>query len=204
MSVYKLQPIPLLGVGLGALLSACVWRTGTADHYFGPVWFRYTAPPAGKAYVGQVLRVGLGLEGGTNWGFSLGVSNRTAIAPVLADTAGQGREARPESGSMPWGPGGTLKAGVWNFSPFYLRVQREPRVFFIARTLHGGEAVVGQDGNALTLGYARRTLFTPPDHAFARLRYDDGQPLEAEAAAWPGSEIPPSTLPRELTHENPD
>jgi len=33
---------------LTLLLNACAWRAGDAEHYIGPILFRYSAPPNGR------------------------------------------------------------------------------------------------------------------------------------------------------------
>ncbi|CAG1000609.1 hypothetical protein GPROT1_03843 [Gammaproteobacteria bacterium] len=169
---------------LALLLNACVWRSGDADHYLGPVLFRYSTPPNRKAYVGQVVRLGLSAEAGNNWGIVLGVSERITVAPLLAATGQQDRDAAQYRWLMPLGFEQTPAADEWNLSLLYLRVEHGPGRFFLSRSIHGAEFALGEEANALTVGYARRTLFTPPDNAISRLRFDDSRPLASQATVW--------------------
>ncbi len=69
-----LGAIALLPCALFA--GGCAWHTADAEHYFGPVWFRYSSGDA--AHVRQTRRFGLLLEGGGQWSLMLFLS--TAVA----------------------------------------------------------------------------------------------------------------------------
>jgi hypothetical protein len=55
MSGY-LGGLAYLVPGVALAVTGCAWRSGTVEHYLGPVSFRYTSPPCGKAYVSQIIR----------------------------------------------------------------------------------------------------------------------------------------------------
>lgn len=185
--------------------SACVWRTDDAEHYIGPVLFRYAAPPIGKAYVGQMVRLGLSAEAGTSWGLALGVSERIAVAPLVAATSKNDQPPSHNRWRVPLSFSQTPTAGEWNFSLLYLHVEREPGSFFISRTIHGAEIVLGEEANAFSIGIVSRTLFTPPDNTISKLHYERARPLESQAKVW--LDVPehgdlPSDLIKEITHGN--
>lgn len=198
----------LLGTALVALcpmwaLTGCAWRSMTADHYFGPVLFRSSAPPSGRAYVNQVMRIGVSGEAGTNWGVTFGVSERTMVAPEDFSAGNPHQNAktfRPETPSVRHGADAE-HTEQWHFSPFYLRVERPQNAFFIARTTYGAELGAGDEACALTAGFARRTLFTPPDNSISQIHFEAAHPLQASARIWrdiKSTDLLPTHLGEEL------
>lgn len=173
-----------LGLLLAPFFTACVWRADDAEHYIGPVIFRYSAPPNGNAYVGQVVRLGVSAEAGTSWGIALGASERITVAPLVIPATNKDQTSSHGRWMMPLSFSPTPTVGKWNFSLLYLRVARDPGSFFLSRAIQGAEIVFGEEANALSVGIAHRTLFTPPDNAISRLRFDDNRPLESRATVW--------------------
>lgn len=193
------------GLLIAPFFSACVWRGVDAEHYIGPVLFRYVTPSNGNAYVSQVVRFGVAAEAGTSWGIALGMSERIAVTPQFAPTGKKDQRARHNRWLMPLSFSQTPTSGEWNFSLLYLRVEREPGIFFISRTTHGAEIVVGEEATAFSLGTVSRTLFTPPDNAISKLHFERARPLKSLAKVW--LEVPehgdlPSDLIKEKTHDN--
>jgi hypothetical protein len=186
-------------------LGGCSWQSDNAEHFIGPMLFRYSAPPIGKAYVGQVIRFGISAEAGINWGLSIGLLDRVAVTPLVS-TPGKTVQAQSiPQWVMPLGHSRTPEAGRWNFCLVYCRVERKAGIFFISRTIHGAEMVVGGEANAFSIGIVSRTLFTPPDDAIAKLHYERARPLESQAMVW--FDIPergdlPSGLLKEITYDN--
>lgn len=194
-----------LSLLLTLLLSACVLKTRDTEHYLGPVMFRYAAPPKGNAYVGQVVRLGLSTEVGRSWGVSLGMSERIAVTPLVSSAEKKNQIINHSRWLMPLSFFQTPTAGEWNFSLLYLRVEREPGIFFISRTIYGAEIVVGEEANAFSVGTVSRTIFTPPDNAISKLHYERDRPLKALAKVWfnvaERNDLP-SDLIKEITHDN--
>ena len=183
------------------LSSGCAWRMGNVEHYIGPVLFRYVGPPSGKAYVSQVIRYGISAEAGSEWGVSVGVSERIAVAPLPLPDG----EARPPAPAPRWStPLSLLRAPAannWNLSVIYLRVEGLPRPHLVSRTIYGAEILVGSEVNALSVGAVWRTLFTPPENAFSMVHFDTSRPLEARAWVWfdaPERSVPISELLKEI------
>jgi len=101
---------------------------------------------------------------------------------------------------MPLSPFQAPAPGQWNLSLLYLRVDREPRAFFLSRTIYGAEILLGEETNALTVGAARRTRHTPPDNAFLMLHFESSRPMDARAKFWfdvPETGAVPGAAPRE-------
>lgn len=151
--------------------TACAWRRGGQEHYFGPVMFRSQEPPAGAARITDVIRFGLLLEGGSQWGIALGANRRIAVAPV--EVCGPGT---PVSGITVFGLL-TAAGEEWTFSPFYLRIMDAPAAAFWSRTSYGAEVTAGPEIAAISLGAMSRTLFVPAVDSLSRLVFDDSRPL---------------------------
>ena len=169
---------------LAMLASACSWRSGGVEHYVGPVLFRYSAPPKGHAYVGQVIRLGIAAEAGTDWGIAVGAAERIAVLPV-AFKEGQ---TKPKDELFRWltplNPVTSPSADDWHFSLIYLRVERPPSGFFISRSIYGAELVVGKETNAISMGAVSRNGFVPVADAFSMLHFESHRPMEARAKVW--------------------
>lgn len=190
-----------IGLLLAPFFSACAFRSGNMEHYFGPVLFRYAMPPNGNAYVSQVIRPGLAAEAGASWGIAMGLSERITVSPVIVATEKKEQPATRNHWLMPLAFSQTPTAGEWNFSLFYLRIEHEPGSFFLSRAIRGAEIVYGEEANNLTVGFAHKTLFTPPDNAMSKLRFEDAHPLESKATVWldvPGHSGLPDSLLKEI------
>ncbi len=183
------------------LLSGCAWRTGQVEHYVGPVLFRYMGPPGGEAHVIQVKHLGLSGEVGTQWGLSVGLSERTAIAPQAFSAA----EPRPPIESARWSmPLSLLSPPVaerWNLSFLYLRGEGVPKPRFVRRVIYGVGVHFGSEARAVSVGVASRTLLEPPMDALSVLRFDESRPLETRFAVWhdaPELDLPVSEILKEV------
>jgi len=191
-----------LGLLIAPFFSACAFRSGNTEQYIGPVLFRYAMPPNNNAYVSQIVRLGPSAEAGISWGVAMGMSERITVAPVIAATRQKEQTANSSHWLMPLSFSQTPAAGEWNFSLLYLCVEREPGSFFLSRTITGVEIVFGEEANALTVGFAHRTLFTPPDNAISSLHFENARPLESQATVW--LDVPehgnlPDSLLKEIT-----
>jgi hypothetical protein len=110
-SVY-VRVLAILLVCLAA--GGCAWRTGTAEHYVGPVRFRYNAPAADRPATSQVVAIGLLGEIGRQLGISLGVIDRIAVSP-RDRTFPAGDDPRPmPTWSTPLSPLPSPTSGRWN------------------------------------------------------------------------------------------
>ncbi len=182
MAIGKGKMFVCLGV-MVPLFAGCVRWSGSTEYFLGPVLYRYITPVDGKAYVGQVVRLGPWIETGANWGLTLGVSDRITVDPKVASVKRGTLVSRNRwLAALSFSP--AQIAGAWRCSPLYLRIDRDAQDYFISRTMAGGEITFGKEANAFTVGYARTTLFTPPADALAKLHFKDNRPLEAEASVW--------------------
>lgn len=188
--------------GLLALpLIGCAWRSGNTEQYIGPVWYRYTAPPAGKAYVSQVVRFGVAGEAGPTSGIALGMSERITVAPIATPGAKAVTASKAPGWSTPISIASASAEQGWKFSPLYLRIDDMPAPVFYSRTTYGLEGVVGTEANALSIGAARRTLSTPPENAYFVLHFEASRPMDTRAQVWSGAGegvAPPADLLTEI------
>ena len=190
------KSVPIAALVL--LTGGCAWRTGQTEHYIGPVLFRYVEPPSGKARVSQVERLGIAGEMGRQWGLTLGLSGRTAVAPRPADAA---PATEPWRWSTPLCLLPPPEVGRWNLSLVYLREEGVPEPFFERRVVVGASALAGAEANAVSLGVTVRTQMDPPADAVSALRFDACSPMAAELAVWranPGEELPVSDILKEV------
>jgi hypothetical protein len=153
------------------LATGCSWRRGGDEHYFGPVVFRHRQPPVADAYITDIVRFGVLVEAGTQWGIAIGANRRVAAAPL--DACGEAPVNAPVRSSALLAAGGER----WVFSPFYLRIENVPPPRFVARTTYGFELTAGPEVAALSLGATSRTLLTPPADSLSRFVYDASRPL---------------------------
>jgi hypothetical protein len=151
--------------------TGCAWRRGSDEHYFGPVVFRHRDAPVAEARITDIVRLGVFVEGGSQWGVAVGATRRVAAAPLDAC-----EEAAP---APPMRASALLAAGRegWVFSPFYLKIENAPPSTFVSRTTYGAELTAGPEAAALSLGATSRTLLTPPQDSLSRFAYDASRPL---------------------------
>lgn len=189
-----------LALSLASFSSGCAWRSGQAEHYIGPVWFRYVTPPTGKAYVSQVVRYGIATEAGPSSGIALGMSERITVAPISSGGKRSGTDIKAPRWSMPLSIAPAATESSWNLSLLYLRIEDMPAPVFHSRTTYGVEAVVGTEATAFSIGAVTRTLSTPPGNAFSKLHFQTAHPMDARAKVWPDvSEL--GVSPAELLRE---
>ena len=166
---------------LVCFLSGCSWRTVDAEHYFGPVLYRFSDPLNAQAHVAQVRRIGVSAEAGTNWGIAIGMADRIVIAPKVIGMA------EPEKPQTPAQNTDSGASEDWHLSLLYLKIEPHPDSFFIAREVYGAGAVLGDEAHAISVGFASRTLFRPPANSLSQLHFVSSHPLQAKAALWRAS-----------------
>lgn len=191
--------VMLVAIALGA--AGCAIRMGEGDHYVGPIWFRYNAPPEGRAYITQVRAVGVLSEIGTPSGLTIGAVDRIAVAPVGASCTGGNDRPRTWRWTRPGLPG-ALVPGEWHFSPFYLRGEDVPEPCFTRRVVYGATAVAGGELAALSVGVTSRTYTRPPPDAVTALDFTSNHPLDTRFVVWrvaPGEALPVSTIREEVS-----
>jgi hypothetical protein len=172
MQRVRVTQLFFLVLVMAALSSAsCAWRRGTDEYYLGPVMIRHHGPPEGEARVTDVVRFGLVLEGGDQWGVALGATRRIAAAPV--DACGEDAPAAPIRSTALFGVAGES----WTFSPLFSRIEHAPPATFVSRTSYGAELTAGPETIAFSLGATARTFLTPPADSISRFVYDAGRPL---------------------------
>lgn len=172
-------------IGLGFLLAGCAMRLHGVEHYVGPVVFRYSDPDAGSSYVSQVARIGVFIEGGTQWGVALGYAERVAVAPRRVEGTGTEEQAVPRW-VRPFSLVRPPEPGRWNLSLLYLRVAPAATPLFVRREAFGLEATAGPEAVALSIGVAIRTWSEVPDNAMVRLHFDASRPLQTRLRVWAG------------------
>ena len=163
----------------------CAWHSAGAEHYLGPVWFRYSS--GDDAHVRQTRRFGLLFEGGRQW--SLGVGSATRVAASPADVGGATHTEHWDRKA--WF--GATKPETWHFSPFYVSARNLSTPVFFIRSLFGVQAGFGSELRSLTLGWARRSEIRPPPDSLYRFRYDSSRPLDMHFKIWryePGEPAP--------------
>lgn len=161
------------------LLSGCAWRTTRADHLLGPAMYRYAEPSAERATAFQSLHFPLLVEGGHQWGISVGGIQRFALAPARMDFT----NSLTSEMEMPRGWLIDPKPGRWRWSWFYLRAPVRHPPEFIWRRLVGIHGGVGRETRAITLGYSSVTALTPRQEAIYELDFNSRRPLEATFVA---------------------
>jgi hypothetical protein len=139
-------------------------------------------------------------EAGTQWGATVGVVDRVAVAPAVGSCAA----GTAQPGIWRWtrfGLPGALAAGTWYLSPFYLRGEHIPLPCFTRRATYGAAATTGAELSALSIGIATRTYTRPPPDAITVLHFDDARPLDTRLSVWgadaPG-ELPVATIVKEV------
>ena len=183
------------------LASGCALRTGRTEHYIGPTFFRLAQPPQAQAYVTQVVQLGVAAEAGTQWGLSLGVVDRIAVAPYCNCAESDTQGAKMEW-STPLGPFELPPAGRWGFSLLYLRAVNVPKPEFVRRALFGAAALAGSEVTAVSVGVTTRTRTSPRANAVSLLSFDARHPLETRFNVWPagpGQRLPVETILKEVT-----
>ena len=161
--------------------SSCAWRTSRADHVFGPALYRFSPPSHQKPAVVQTLHLPFLLEGGRQWGVSVGGIQRLALAPRRSN----GAAGSEKSEAQPQGCWISSEPGNWHMSWLYLRAPlREPPVF-IRRSVVGLHAGGGAEERGLSLGYSSVTATTPREAALYELDFDSRHPLDATFVVTP-------------------
>src|SRR6266542_4397904 len=62
------------------LLGGCAWYAPGSEHYFGPVFFRYSETSERSTLVAEIVRPAAAGEGGWQWGLTVGVAQRLVVA----------------------------------------------------------------------------------------------------------------------------
>jgi hypothetical protein len=192
----------LLAAFLVVAPGGCAWRSGGVEHYLGPVLFRYNEPRADTAATHQVIAVGALAEGGSQWGLSLGVVQRTTVSPRFIGSTESAPSTRPVSWSSPFGALGQAEPGRWQLSLFYLRLTAAETAGLVARRLYGAQVVVGRELNAASIGMTAVTRVHMPDDALVLVDYDARAPMSAVFSVWPvgrEQELPLSNVLEEVT-----
>jgi len=192
---------PFVSVAVSFLLSGCAWRTQQADHLLGPAWYRFAEPFAGKAAAFQSMHFPLLLEGGHQWGVSLGRIQRLALVASEIDATDPpaGGEGAPRGWLV------SPRSGRWRWSWFYLRAPLRRPAEFVWRSTVGAHGGIGGEGRGVTLGYSSVTSLTPRHEALYELNFDSCHPLSATFVMNPaaGSEQPKRNQDTRLKKEQP-
>ncbi len=197
-----MAPMPTaLIVLVAGCASGCAVRMRGSEHYFGPVLFRYAAPPAARAYVSEVRALGALLEAGTQWGVSLGDFRRVALAAAEGECASD--PSMPSAWRWtrlePWDPNPT--PGSWHLSLFHLQGEGVRAPCFVRRVNAGLALTFGAEVNALSLGFTARTHMTPPADALSLLHFDASHPLDSQLTVWevaPDAPLPVESILEEV------
>jgi hypothetical protein len=162
------------------LLAGCAWRSASAEHYLGPVFFRYRDAGAAGPEISQIVAVGVLGEAGRQWGLSIGVIERTVVSPL----------DKTETPTATRNPGryslftGVTRPGHWGLSPLYYRVQTARPPGLVVRRLHGLQLGAGPEVRGVSLGMVSLARLDAPDNAIAVVRYDARAPMNARFSLW--------------------
>lgn len=173
------------GLALFPILTGCAWRTSHADYVFGPSLFRLGQTTAGQVGVVQTLHVPVLLEGGRQWGLSIGGTRREAVIPG----PGHGRALDAIQDNAPQGIFIHPEPGEWHMSWIYFRAPLRETPVFIRRSvvgLHGGSGV---EERAFSLGYSSMTATMPRPDALHEVDFNSRRPWEASAVITPLAEL---------------
>ena len=185
--------------GASVLIGGCAWRAENTEHYWGPVLFRYTAPPQGNAYVSEQRHFLILIEGGRQWGISIGWKTRvSASAQRIEGEPTGGEKAQSWRWSKPLSLFAGPVEGRWNLSLLYLRGEQVPKPEFLSRSLYGTELAIGTEANALSVGASTTTELRPRTNALYAFRYDGHLPMETLFQVW---EYKDGQFPRMLLQE---
>jgi hypothetical protein len=171
-------------------LGGCAWRAADVEHYVGPVLFRFRPPGATAGAVSQVVRVGVSAEAGRQWGVAAGVVDRVAAVPASPATGSADAPVTAPRWRTPLSPFAPPRAGRWNLSLLYLRVEALPVPALVARRTWGAELTAGRELTAASVGWTSRTLVLPPEDACSVLRFDSRHPLDTVFLTWPEGTAP--------------
>jgi len=116
-------------------LHSCAWRGGAAEHYLGPVLFRYSPPLEDRPAISQLVALGVFREGGRQWGLSLGGVERTTVSARLIGDMEPVATPKSPRWSTPLNLLGSPVPSRWTLSLFYLRVDGMQPPGLLARRL---------------------------------------------------------------------
>jgi hypothetical protein len=172
--------VPALVAALAT--TACAIRAPGADRYVGPVLYRETPRCRPDGTVVQTAHVGLLVEAGTQWGMSVGLADRVAVAPAPE----AGRDCPPPGNGRATALAIPLGTGPdrWHLSPVYLLRSTASPPLFVRRRGLGVRAGLGVEARTLSVGAVSTTVFTPPPDAFSTLSFSGGAPLRARLHVW--------------------
>ena len=161
--------------------AGCAIRVAQTEHFVGPIWFRYSADEATRPQVIEVVRFGVAAEMGNQWGVTLGVLDRIAVAPRepgVTDGAENYRWRLPlQSGPDP-------VPERWHVSWLYARVEGLRPAQLVRRVVYGAEVTAGPEARALSLGVtARMHIHALPD-AVSIVRFNSRWPLATRFTVW--------------------
>ena len=160
---------------VGIAASGCAWRTRNADHIVGPVLYRFSAPPA----VLQTAHFPLLLEGGRQWGISIGCAERISLVATQPGAVRTTAEDAPQGWLIHPAP------QHWQCSWIYLRAPfREPPEF-IRRTIIGAHGGAGTEERAVSIGYSSMATTTPRHEAVYQLDFHSRRPLDSALVVNP-------------------
>jgi hypothetical protein len=179
----------VLALAVGMLVAGCAWRTADTLHHVGPVLFRFHPPDASTGGISDLVHIGPFIEGGEQWGMSLGVSERIVVAPAFP-----GRPAAPErpaSSASPvrWPALEALEPGRWHVSLVYLRMGAPSVPALVFRRMYGLELTVGAEARAASLGWTSRVLINLPEDALSVAHFDRHRPLSSLFVSWPAATL---------------
>jgi hypothetical protein len=182
---YSRVHVRALAILLACLAAGgCAWRTGAAEHYVGPVLFRYSAPADDGPATSQVVAIGVLGEIGRQVGISLGVIDRIAVSPRDRSSPDAGDPGASAAWSTPLSPLPAPGPGRWNASLVYQRVTGAGEPALVVRNLYGVQLVTGPEARAASLGVVSTTRVQLPEDAIAVLHYDARAPLAARFSVW--------------------
>jgi hypothetical protein len=170
----------------------CAWRTANAEHYFGPVLFRYSEERQEECAVNDLWQVGVLAEGGRQWGLAVGAAERLTADLKPADGTAAPRWTRP------WSFWPETTPGKWNLSLLYLRGDNVKPPLMLWRRLIGGGAMAGSELSAVSVGYSSRLTVLPAQDSFSVLVFNSNRPLQSVCKILPVEAVRNGSLSQTL------
>lgn len=165
--------------------SGCAWRTDRADHVLGPAFYRFKHSASGRVVAVQSVHAPLLLEGGRQWGVSVGAMQRLALVPERRIQDTEGRQVSAPLRLL-WN---RPQPGRWQFSLLYSRIPLGQSPVFLQRRSLGITASIGAEERALSLGYSSFTAMNPREEALYIFDFQSRRPLNATFELVPAASL---------------
>ena len=177
--------VSCLIVGILCAHASCAWRSQEAEHYFGPVMYRYVTPGSGKAYLSEQIHFPFLFETGDQWSFTIGLNRRLVASPIVIKKF---RKGKVDSTLWKWTKPLALlpdpAEGEWGVSLIYLRGDGLKESNLFSRAQYGASMGFGNEARNLSLGVASKVELRPVQEGVYLLEYDSNRSNETRYEIW--------------------